>query len=133
MDLIAATVAISAAIVNVRFQLSTERTMTDSVHEATKIRSATISTRRFPKIKNVLQSVATARGERAEPCAPVEQRLETARQRLRKLEEVAMDATSAAARATDEFVHENPWQTIGVAASLGAALGVVIGMLVSRR
>jgi ElaB/YqjD/DUF883 family membrane-anchored ribosome-binding protein len=37
--------------------------------------------------------------------------------------------TKAAARATDEYVHENPWRSIGFAASLG----VVVGLLISRR
>jgi ElaB/YqjD/DUF883 family membrane-anchored ribosome-binding protein len=31
--------------------------------------------------------------------------------------------------ATDEYVHANPWQMIGVAAAVGA----LIGMLISRR
>jgi len=44
-----------------------------------------------------------------------------------------VDKSRAAARATDEYVHENPWQSIGVAARVGAALGVVIGALLSRR
>ncbi|MDQ1316092.1 MAG: hypothetical protein QG662_2201, partial [Pseudomonadota bacterium] len=37
--------------------------------------------------------------------------------------------TKAAAKATDEYVHVHPWQAIGVAASVG----VVIGLLIGRR
>jgi ElaB/YqjD/DUF883 family membrane-anchored ribosome-binding protein len=33
----------------------------------------------------------------------------------------------AAATATDDYVHEKPWQAIGVAAAVGLALGVLIG------
>jgi ElaB/YqjD/DUF883 family membrane-anchored ribosome-binding protein len=31
-----------------------------------------------------------------------------------------------AARATDEYVHDNPWQAIGVAAAVGFLLGLVV-------
>ena len=34
-----------------------------------------------------------------------------------------------AAKATDEYVKENPWKAVGV----GTAVGVVIGMLIARR
>jgi ElaB/YqjD/DUF883 family membrane-anchored ribosome-binding protein len=30
---------------------------------------------------------------------------------------------------TDEYVHENPWQAIGI----GAAIGFLVGLVVSRR
>ena len=36
---------------------------------------------------------------------------------------------ASAARATDDYVHENPWAAVGI----GAALGLVVGMLISRR
>jgi ElaB/YqjD/DUF883 family membrane-anchored ribosome-binding protein len=108
--------------------------MTQSVYEATKDTLRRDFNTAISETEQLLQSLATAGGETAEALrARVERSLETARQRLRKLEQQAMDATSAAARATDEYVHENPWPSIGVAAGLGAALGVVIGMLVSRR
>jgi ElaB/YqjD/DUF883 family membrane-anchored ribosome-binding protein len=34
-----------------------------------------------------------------------------------------------AAKATDDYVKENPWKSVG----LGAAVGVVIGMLIARK
>ena len=55
------------------------------------------------------------------------------RQRLRSLEDALMEKTKATARATDEYVHENPWQTVGIAAGLSVVLGVVIGLLLDRR
>jgi ElaB/YqjD/DUF883 family membrane-anchored ribosome-binding protein len=33
----------------------------------------------------------------------------------------------AAMRATDEYVHDNPWQALGVAAGVGFLLGYLIG------
>jgi ElaB/YqjD/DUF883 family membrane-anchored ribosome-binding protein len=37
--------------------------------------------------------------------------------------------TKAAAKATDDYVHENPWRSVGLAASVG----VVVGLLIGRR
>lgn len=63
----------------------------------------------------------------------VERNLNAAKERLRDLEDAVMERTRATARATDEYVHENPWQTVGIAAGLSAVLGVVIGLLLTRR
>jgi len=37
--------------------------------------------------------------------------------------------SKAAAKATDEYVHTHPWQSIGAA----AGVGLVIGLLIGRR
>ena len=63
----------------------------------------------------------------------VERNLNAAKERLRDLEDAVMERTRATARATDEYVHENPWQTVGIAAGLSAVLGIVIGLLLTRR
>ncbi|MDP3700061.1 MAG: DUF883 family protein [Hylemonella sp.] len=39
------------------------------------------------------------------------------------------DAATAQVKAADEFVHEHPWKSIGIA----AAIGLVVGLLVARR
>lgn len=44
-------------------------------------------------------------------------------------ERAVMEKTKEAARATDEYVHEHPWQAVGVA----AGIGFLLGLLVSRR
>ena len=54
-------------------------------------------------------------------------RLRDAKERLQDLEAAVIDKTKAAARATDDFVHEEPWKAVGVAALVGLALGVLIG------
>ena len=41
----------------------------------------------------------------------------------------ARDTVHQQADACDRYVHENPWTSIGI----GAAVGVVIGMLIGRR
>ena len=54
-------------------------------------------------------------------------RLRDAKERVIDLEHAMIDKTKAAARATDDFVHDQPWRAVGVAAALGLALGVLIG------
>ena len=54
-------------------------------------------------------------------------RLRDAKERLIDLEVALDDKTKAAARGTHDFVHEEPWNVVGVAAALGLALGVLIG------
>jgi len=54
------------------------------------------------------------------------ERLRDAKLRLADAEVAVVDRTKAAARATDDFVHENPWRAVGVAAFVGLLLGAVI-------
>ena len=58
-----------------------------------------------------------------------ERTLRIAKDDLVKLEETVVEKTKQAAKATDEYVHENPWKSVG----LGVAIGVVVGMLISRK
>ena len=55
------------------------------------------------------------------------ERLRDAKLRLADAEAALVDRTKAAARATDDYVHENPWRAGGVAAGIGLLLGVIIG------
>ena len=82
----------------------------------------------------LLKLVTDEGGDRADALrSKVERNLNAAKDRLRSLEGAVMEKTKATARATDEYVHENPWQTIGVAAGLSVIFGVAIGLLLYRR
>jgi ElaB/YqjD/DUF883 family membrane-anchored ribosome-binding protein len=59
----------------------------------------------------------------------VESKLLTAKLRLQELNGQAVDRAKAAARVTDDYVRDNPWQAIGAA----AAVGFLAGMLINRR
>lgn len=84
--------------------------------------------------EHLLKFVTDEGGDKASALrAKMEKKLNAAKERLRSLEDTVVDKSRAAARATDEYVHENPWQGIGVAASVGVVLGVVIGVLLYRR
>ena len=78
----------------------------------------------------LLREAANATGERASELR--EQALSSLKQTREALYE-AQDEVLAqgrrAVRATDEYVHDNPWQAIGVAGMAGLLLGV----LLSRR
>jgi ElaB/YqjD/DUF883 family membrane-anchored ribosome-binding protein len=80
--------------------------------------------------EDMLKRAATETGEKARDLrSQVEAKLLTAKLRLQELEGEAIDKAKAAAKATDDYVHDNPWQAIGVA----AAVGFLIGLAVTRR
>lgn len=84
--------------------------------------------------EQLLKSVASAGGEKTQALRTnVEQSLKLAKERLREIQEGAAERTRAAAKATDEYVHVHPWQSIGIAAGIAAVLGLVLGLLLNRR
>ena len=56
-------------------------------------------------------------------------KLTAAKSKLQELEAAVVQKTKAAARVTDDYVHENPWKAVGVA----AGVGFLLGLLVNRR
>jgi len=78
--------------------------------------------------EDMLKKAATETGDKARDLrSQVEAKLLTAKLRLQEIEGQALDQAKAAAKATDEYVHDNPWQAIGVAAAVGFLIGLVIG------
>jgi len=61
--------------------------------------------------------------------ARIEARLAEASRDLKHLQEAAVTRAKAAGHATDEFVQEHPWQSIGIA----AGVGLLVGLLIARR
>ena len=79
---------------------------------------------------SLLKQATKESGERASDLrAQVETKLRAAKMKLQDMQDDAMDRAKATARATDEYVRDNPWQALGVA----AALGVLVGLLIGRR
>jgi ElaB/YqjD/DUF883 family membrane-anchored ribosome-binding protein len=84
--------------------------------------------------EQLLKSVAATGGEKAGALrASVEENLKVARKRLRELEEATLERTRAVARASDEYVRDHPWESVGVAAGLGAIAGLIVGVMLTRR
>ena len=78
--------------------------------------------------EELLRATAGAAGEKVtELRERLGVRLRDTKERVLDLEAALVDKTKAAARATDDFVHEEPWKAVGVAAALCLALGVLIG------
>ena len=80
--------------------------------------------------EEMLRRASTETGDKARDLrGQVETKLLRAKLSLQELEGQALDRAKVAARATDDYVHDNPWQAIGIA----AAVGVVVGLLMTRR
>jgi ElaB/YqjD/DUF883 family membrane-anchored ribosome-binding protein len=78
--------------------------------------------------ETLLKQAAKESGEKATDLrSQVETKLRAAKLKLQELQDEAIDNAKAAARATDDYVHDNPWQAIGVAAAIGLLLGLVLG------
>lgn len=76
----------------------------------------------------LLGATANQGGDKlAEIRAKVEESLGVAKTRMRDAQEALLVKTRAAAKATDVYVHENPWNAIGVAAGFGLVLGFLVG------
>ncbi len=68
-----------------------------------------------------------AGGKLAEVRSRLGERLASTRVKLGELEETIVAKTKEAAKATDTYVHDHPWQSVGVAAGVGFLLGLLIG------
>ncbi|HEY0683387.1 MAG TPA: DUF883 family protein [Steroidobacter sp.] len=78
----------------------------------------------------LLKATSTLTGEKIQEVrARAEESLRQARVRLTEVEEEAMRRAREVAEAADEYVRENPWQSVGIA----AGVGLVLGLLLARR
>lgn len=79
--------------------------------------------------EELLRATASQAGEKAVIAREkIQDSLHKAKIKLAEAEEVVVDKTKQAARATDEYVHEHPWKAVGVA----AGIGLIIGLLIRR-
>lgn len=80
--------------------------------------------------EDMLAQAANATGEKAaELRGRALEQLSALREKLADAQHAALEKGKAAAHATDDYVHDHPWRSILAAASLG----VVVGLLISRR
>jgi len=78
----------------------------------------------------LLKATANTGGEKlAEVRAKAEESLKVAKSSITDAQAEVLARTKAAAKATDTYVHENPWRSLGFVASVG----IVIGLLIGRR
>ena len=78
--------------------------------------------------EEILRATAGVAGEKmVDLREQIADRLHDAKIRLADAEAALVDKTKAAARATDDYVNDNPWQAVGIAAGVGLLLGIIIG------
>jgi len=80
--------------------------------------------------EELLKATASQAGEKVAVARErIQDSLHNAKVKLAAAEDVIVQRGKEAARATDDYVRENPWQAVGVA----AGIGLVIGLLIGRR
>ena len=82
----------------------------------------------------LLKAMAAAPGDRAQALrGDLERKLGEARKRLGDLQDSVVERGRAAVQETDEYVHENPWQSIAIGAGVAAIIGIAIGVMLADR
>jgi ElaB/YqjD/DUF883 family membrane-anchored ribosome-binding protein len=110
------------------------------IHTGTKMINTQTERRRRSAAKDLSDTLSEAQdmlgraaaetGARASDIrSQVAAKLSAAKSKLQDLQDDAINRAKAAAQVTDEYVRDNPWQAIGVS----AAVGFLVGVLVSRR
>ncbi|AJC16298.1 DUF883 family protein [Pandoraea sputorum] len=80
--------------------------------------------------EDLLKQAANTTGERASELSDKALTLlKQAKEKASDVQVVVVEKSKKAARATDDYVHDHPWQAVGIA----AGIGVVIGLLLNRK
>jgi ElaB/YqjD/DUF883 family membrane-anchored ribosome-binding protein len=82
----------------------------------------------------LLRAMAAAGGEKAQALrADLDRKLREARARLVEIQGAAADRSREVARQADEYVRAHPWESIAIGAGIAAVVGIMVGLLISRR
>ena len=80
--------------------------------------------------EELLHATANQAGEGAAAArARIQENLQVVKGRLVDAQAAVFERTRQAAKDADRYVHDNPWQAIGISACVGA----IVGMLIARR
>jgi len=78
--------------------------------------------------EELLRATANSAGDKAADLrAKLQDRLAAARIKLAEAEAVVVDKAKAVGRVTDDYVQDNPWRSVGIAAGFGFIVGLLIG------
>ncbi len=80
--------------------------------------------------QDLFREAASATGDRADELRTRGlQLLDSAVSKAQEVQTVAIETGKEIAEKTDDYVHENPWRAVAIS----AGIGVVLGLLVSRK
>lgn len=78
--------------------------------------------------EELLRATAGQTGEKvAELRSKIEGRLRNARATLDEAQDAIIDKAKQVGSSADDYVHGNPWQSVGIAAGVGLLVGILIG------
>lgn len=76
--------------------------------------------------EELLRATANQAGERVAAARKrIEESLEGGKKTLSEAEELLLDKTEEVAKAADDYVRQNPWSAVGIAAGIGLFLGLL--------
>lgn len=76
----------------------------------------------------LLKASSNSGGEKVDELrSKAEESLNAMKSRLGDVEHRMVEKTQEAAKAADQYVHENPWRAIGAVAGVGVVLGYLLG------
>ena len=78
----------------------------------------------------LLRATVNQAGEGAAAArARIQDSLQTVKARMATAEDAAIERTHQAVKEAEQYVHDNPWQAIGIS----ACAGLIVGMLIAKR
>lgn len=78
--------------------------------------------------EELLRATANQAGDKAADLrTKVQASLAEAKVRIADAEAAIVDKAKLVGRATDDYVHDNPWRSVGIAAGVGFVVGLLIG------
>ena len=104
--------------------------LTDSLKDVTKAQLVAEFKAVIADAEALIRATAGQGGDKVDQVrSKAEASLASAKDKLEDMHEDLIEKGREAVKATDDYVQENPWKAVGIA----AGLGLVIGLLVSRR
>lgn len=78
--------------------------------------------------EELLRATASQAGDKfSELRGRMQDNLASARASLANAQAAAIDKAKQVGHATDDYVHDNPWRSVGIAAGVGFIVGLLIG------
>jgi ElaB/YqjD/DUF883 family membrane-anchored ribosome-binding protein len=78
--------------------------------------------------EELLRATATQAGDKASDLRiKVQRHIDDAKASLADAQAAVVERAKAVGHATDDYVHDNPWRSVGIAAGVGFIVGLLIG------